>query len=891
THYVLSDTGTPTPLNLADSALVNPSIAYVVEYTGEPDTDEAEQGVQAFSTSMAAIRVPYTIVHNYTTLFNGAEIRLDQKYVGAVRQLGDLANVYTMQNLQPQALASSPLATTGRPLPMLQHKYTGVGKVHAEGRLSGEGIKVGIIDSGLDYRHPAFGSCFKTVGCRVAYGYDFVGDNYNGTNSPEPDDDPLDTCAGHGTHVAGILAGDDGAFQGVAPKATLGIYRVFSCKGTAPGSAILQALEQAFLDGMQIINFSLASSTAFDNSIDVAVTERLYRKGVVVVAGVGNSYVDGLGMVGTPAGGPSVLAVAAAVLPEQYAFVFNVTYPADDVTTTTLTLERSVFQTPFAMHHFTSTALVRGIDTSGSDLLCNSSSSKLEGKVVLVQRGTCDFSIKSAHAKTAGAVAMVFYDNVDEPLSPPAFTREALPSFMITLADGMKLVALLNTAAVDSVTVAVSPELAATAPQGAFGPADYTSWGPTAQALLKPDVMAPGSAVYSTYPLNMNNYTILSGTSMASPYVAGVATLLLESGKHVAAGQLYSALVHTATPFTEVNSGRPMPPILQGTGLLNITNALAASLLPSVFSFSLKHLEDTVPAFKSPASITWNLTAKGFISGGYQIEYVPALAAAGFYPNGTAANPPVADTTFLPVANISPTTLNGDKVDAATSFSLSFNPQDLGHELLMAYSGYVRIYPTSGSGVNYTISVAGYNFPSSQFPTLPPSGPSVPCLVDAATALCIDAGQSFTMQGNHTPAFALRLQTPVYRILLRVTRTTADASTASGLANAATASSGGPTSTPGSTLLESQEGELILPENYASFIAKNGASNGPGYYSYIWDGTIMANPEANNGTQIITAPDGDYAFKLILYRMSMDDTPFNWTSPSFTIRTMDSVRS
>ncbi|KAJ1906313.1 hypothetical protein IWQ60_012112 [Tieghemiomyces parasiticus] len=768
-----------------------------------------------------------------------------------------------MQNLQPLALASSSLTTTGRPLPMLQPKYTGVDKVHAEGRLSGEGIKVGIIDSGLDYRHPAFCSCFKTVGCRVAYGYDFVGDNYNGTNSPESDDDPLDTCAGHGTHVAGILAGDDGAFQGVAPKATLGIYRVFSCKGTAPGSAIPQALD-----------------TAFDNSIDVAVTERLYRKGVVVVAGVGNSYVDGLGMVGTPAGGPGVLAVAAAVLPEQYAFVFNVTYPADDGTTTTLTLERSVFQTPFAMHNFTSTALVRGIDTSGSDLLCNSASSKLEGKVALVQRGTCDFSIKSAHAKIAGAVAIVFYDNVDEPLSPPAFIREALPSFMITLADGMKLVALLNTEAVDSVTVA-----------GAFGPADYTSWGPTAQALLKPDVMAPGSTVYSTYPLNMNNYTILSGTSMATPATYGEVTLLLQSGKHVAAGQLYSALVHTATPFTEVNSGRPMPPILQGTDLLNCTGALAASLLPSVCSFSLKHLEDTVPAFKSPASITWNLTAKGFISGGYQIEYVPALAAAGFYPNGTAANPPVADTTFLPVANISPTTLHGDKVDAATSFSLSFNPQDLGHELLMAYSGYVRIYPTSGSRVNYIIGVVGYNFPSSRFPTLLPSGPSVPCLVDAASALCIDAGQSFTMQGNHTPAFALRLQTPVYRILLRVTRTTADASTASGLTNGATASPGGPTSTPGSAPLESQEEELILSENYASFIAKNGASNGPGYYSYIWDGTVMANPEANNGTQIKTAPDGDYAFKLTFYRMSMDDTPFNWTSPSFTIRTMDSVRS
>ncbi|RKP36638.1 peptidase S8/S53 domain-containing protein, partial [Dimargaris cristalligena] len=107
--------------------------------------------------------------------------------------------------------------------------------------LTGAGVKIGIIDTGLDYTHPAFGSCFKTSGCRVAYGRDLVGDNYDGVLNPHrvPDNDPQDTCIGHGTHVSGIMAGKDGVFEGVAPKATLGIYRVFGCLSNDVGEDVI----------------------------------------------------------------------------------------------------------------------------------------------------------------------------------------------------------------------------------------------------------------------------------------------------------------------------------------------------------------------------------------------------------------------------------------------------------------------------------------------------------------------------------------------------------------------------------------------------------------------------------------------------------------------------
>lgn len=107
---------------------------------------------------------------------------------------------------------------------------TGVAKVHSELGIKGKGIKVGVIDTGIYYKHQALGGCFGK-GCKVAYGKDLVGDDYTGFNDPNPDNDPLD-CAGHGSHVAGIIAGTDpnSPLLGVAPEATLGAYRIFGCE-------------------------------------------------------------------------------------------------------------------------------------------------------------------------------------------------------------------------------------------------------------------------------------------------------------------------------------------------------------------------------------------------------------------------------------------------------------------------------------------------------------------------------------------------------------------------------------------------------------------------------------------------------------------------------------
>ncbi|MFT4108198.1 Ig-like domain-containing protein [Propionicimonas sp.] len=171
----------------------------------------------------------------------------------------------------------------------------------------GSGIKVAIVDSGVDYDHPDLGgttgASFPTS--RVTKGYDYV----------DKDSTPMD-CYGHGTKVAGIVGADgnprQGGAYGVAPQVTLGAYRVFDCSGNTTSDLIIAAMEQAAKDGMNVINLSLGSSSASwpDDALGQAAAN-LVKKGVVVVAAVGNSGSSGLFTAGTPAVAPGVISLAA----------------------------------------------------------------------------------------------------------------------------------------------------------------------------------------------------------------------------------------------------------------------------------------------------------------------------------------------------------------------------------------------------------------------------------------------------------------------------------------------------------------------------------------------------------------------------------------------------
>jgi subtilisin family serine protease len=139
-------------------------------------------------------------------------------------------------------------------------------RVQATGN-KGKGIKIGIVDTGVDYTRTPLGGCFGS-GCKIAGGYDFVGDNYDGTNNPVPDNDPFDGCNGHGTTMAGIIGANDNEYgvPGVASEASLYMYRVFSCSGATTDDIVIQGALRAYTDNMDVINLSLGESPLLSES-------------------------------------------------------------------------------------------------------------------------------------------------------------------------------------------------------------------------------------------------------------------------------------------------------------------------------------------------------------------------------------------------------------------------------------------------------------------------------------------------------------------------------------------------------------------------------------------------------------------------------------------------
>lgn len=139
----------------------------------------------------------------------------------------------------------------------------GADRVHSAGN-KGAGVKVGIIDGGVDYTRLPLGGCFGP-GCKVAGGYDFVGDAFTGANTPVPDSDPLDKCDSHGSTVAGIIGANDNEYgvPGVAPDASLYVYRAYGCVGSSTDDIVFQAMQRAYVDDVDVLSLSLGELSLF----------------------------------------------------------------------------------------------------------------------------------------------------------------------------------------------------------------------------------------------------------------------------------------------------------------------------------------------------------------------------------------------------------------------------------------------------------------------------------------------------------------------------------------------------------------------------------------------------------------------------------------------------
>ncbi|HEX4744356.1 MAG TPA: S8 family serine peptidase, partial [Candidatus Limnocylindria bacterium] len=281
--------------DLAQAAPTANGDLWFVELNSDPTADgtslatvKAEK--DAFRGNAKKANLNYTERFAFNTLWNGLAVRVDPAQLSTLRRIDGVKNIYPIETVALPTVGADNGADLATAVAM-----TGADLAQAAG-WTGAGVKVAIMDTGVDYDHPDLGGCFG-AGCRVAVGHDFVGDAFTGANTPVADPLP-DDCNGHGTHVAGIVgaSGDPstGGARGVAPGVTFGAYRVFGCAGFTTADIMIAAMERALADDMDVLNMSIGSAfQTWTQYPTAAASDRAVNKGMVVVASIGNSGASG----------------------------------------------------------------------------------------------------------------------------------------------------------------------------------------------------------------------------------------------------------------------------------------------------------------------------------------------------------------------------------------------------------------------------------------------------------------------------------------------------------------------------------------------------------------------------------------------------------------------
>jgi subtilisin family serine protease len=528
----------------------------------------------ALINAMQAAGIQYKEIYRVQRAMNGLAVIVPAAQIDAIRQLSGVKAVREIIPAVPTSNSSASFVGANQ-------VWQGLPAALADGT----GMRIGIIDTGIDYQHSNFGGTglladyqannrvsagglFPTA--KVVGGTDLAGDNYNASGSgaaltPVPDANPTD-CNGHGSHVAGIAAGfgvtsggatfsgpyDTPTLQtlriqpGIALKALLYAIRVFGCGGST--DLVVQAIDYALdpngdgdlSDHLDVINMSLGSNVGSLSSLDAEASEAASLSGMVVVAAAGNAG-DTYMIVSAPSVSRRTISVAASWDGGETAGKLLVSAPAP--------VAGSYFAVPAAF----GPAIPGGPGLSGNlvyalnGTLHNgcaafTNAAAIAGNIAVIDRGTCSFQTKANYAQLAGATGVVVVDNVIEvPLTMagdatvPAIT---IPSVMISKTDGVAIEAQLLAAAT------VTGNLGGVS--GGDLVASFSSRGPDngMPIGMKPDITAPGLNIVSAQSgmtcvtgggcitptasgYDPDNASLsISGTSMATPQVAGLMALL-----------------------------------------------------------------------------------------------------------------------------------------------------------------------------------------------------------------------------------------------------------------------------------------------------------------------------------------------------------------------------
>lgn len=636
------------PLFIATVKLVNPALLETVtsDENGKLVVDEnlkarIESEQEDFILKLQGMSEDIQIIHQFKMVLNAVTIEAPQELAEKINDL-PVDFIQGQRLFERPDVVIDPVETVEAHAIEEKNSMTAIGvdlihktlKVKAKDGtwipVKGRGIKIGVIDSGIDYTHSMLGGSgdiadFQAIvpsknsshfpNSKVVGGKDFVGTYYNPSshlyvqNRPFPDNNPIDT-SGHGTHVAGTVGGiGDGinTYDGAAPEAELYALKVFGDKGGGTSEAVvIAALEYAVdpkgdgsMDGkLDVVNLSLGNSYGKPAELYSEAIKNLTKAGVVAVGSAGNNGAVS-NIVSSPGISEELISVAASVDYMDHNLDFEAVKVSSQDQTESFLFEfaEGVISRPLAETSSLSGKLVY-IGTAATEI-SGEMKAALKGHVALIDRGGVDFATKFKYAEAAGAIGVLMLNNQDGgPTGMGGDGRFKIPGVMISLSNGLKIKEAMKTK--DMFVDFKTPEkirkeeLIDTI-------ADFSSQGPRSfDALIKPEISAPGLRIISAAAGKGHEGVKNNGTSMASPHVAGVIGLLKQYRPELNPRELKALIMNTAKEMDDANQS-PYSVSRQGAGLIRAFDAAQTELAVLTSSLSLGKfaVQDRVISFKT----------------------------------------------------------------------------------------------------------------------------------------------------------------------------------------------------------------------------------------------------------------------------------------------------
>ena len=697
------------------------------------------------------------VLAQFQSALNGIKVQIPASKLSQLSSLPGVKALLPVHNDVPENATSVP--------------YIGAPTVWASPtNFRGEDIKIAVIDTGIDYTHANFGgpgtvaaftaaNATDTVAAdpaqfgpgapKVKGGFDLVGDSYNANlpdtnpNSvPKPDPNPLD-CNGHGSHVAGTAGGfgvtsggttysgpydpsiyTAGAFRvgpGVAPKADIYGYRVFGCAGST--NVTVDAINMAFDDGVDVINMSLGSPFGTADDASAVASTNVAKAGVIVVTSAGNNgpnqYITGAPGAGTGAISTAANDAGGAQSPGAIIAI------STDGSITALNANGATFADGTVLP----VAVLRTSYPNGPvSLGCtdadytNYPGGGVGGKLVVTLRGTCSRVGRAIRAEKAGAAAAAML-NTDSGYPPFEGQITSDPDtgeqFTVTIP-------FLGIRGVLGAAPTTDPDnlITADTPQGTGGTgtltntvfpspgfssfASFSSGGPrTGDSWLKPDITAPGVGTVSTGVGTGNGAATISGTSMASPHVAGVAALVKQA--HPTWNQVQewkAAIVNTGSP-SGVGGLFPYRTSRGGTGLVQPVAAVNTNVIAlgdtatSTLNFGFSEINAN---FSQSKQI--KLRNKGSSPATFNIAQTNAAGSPHSIVLGSSSVtiPGGADTTVDVTLNVPVATAGNEDAFREVAGLITFTPATASDNSNVALRVPYYLVPRALSGVNATMA-------------------------------------------------------------------------------------------------------------------------------------------------------------------------------------------